>query len=351
MSDTVDSELTQDRHPGSDDVVTKCIDLLTTPNAFLEHYLGLCKHSFNDPVKQTLAFFLQARFKLALPFKAAYLDQRYADAMRNSSVVNQAFDLLPNRYMERFDEVTPFAGFTQFLSGQEKNHVENNRVASILQLKAPQDDPSYQNNVVIYQLTLDLVLENAPMINDELGSQKLPSYELERSDKRTDDLIEGLWEYFEQNDYGGINRDQLLVLAQCAAYMKRFYRKRWRVEVEDVLEAWYIINHCKQPRPPLSLSLTKILRRVKAQNREGKFPTQRQIITQTGLAHNTVSKALGRKIKSRVGVGTLLVERYLSYDDVQGGYRLTELGDLALDGDFHITVAKKTYQPKNPLES
>ena len=133
--------------------------------------------------------------------------------------------------------------------------------------------------------------------------------------------------------------------------MKRFYRKRWRVEVEDVLEAWYIINYCKQPRPPLIQSHRKILGYVKAQNREGKFPTQRQIIRNTGLATKIVSHAVGLKIKSVVGAGILLVERYLEYDDAQGGYRLTELGELALDGDFHITVGKETYAPKDPLES
>jgi hypothetical protein len=305
----------------------------------------------NDPIKQTLAFYLQARFKLVLPFKAAYLDRRYAEAMQNSSVVNQAYDLLPIRYKERFDEVTPFSGFTQLFSGAEISLVEKNRAANILQLGTPEDAPNHQNNVVIYQLALDLQLENAPLINDELGSQKLPSYQPERSDKRTAGLIEALWGYFARNDYGGINYHQLCVLAECMAYMKRFFRKRWRVEVEDVLEAWYTINYCKQPRPPLSRSHGKILGYVKAQNREGKFPTQRQIIRNTRLATNIVSRAVGLNVKSMVGAGTLLVEKYLEYDDAQEGYRLTELGELALDGDFHITVGKETYVPKDPLES
>ena len=271
--------------------------------------------------------------------------------MHNSSVVSLAYDLLPNRYKERFDEVSPFSGFTQFFSGAEISRVEKNRISSILQLNAQQDDPSYQNDVVTYQLAFDLALENAALINDALGSQKLPSYELERSDKRTDNLIEGLWEYFEQNDYGGINCHQLLVLTQCTAYMKRFYRKRWRIEVEDVLEAWYVINHCKQPRPPLSPSHKRILRYVTTQNREGTFPSQRQIKKQSGLACNTVSQALGLKINSNEGAGMLLVQRYLKYDDDQAGYRITDLGELALDSDFHITVGEETYVPKNPLGS
>jgi hypothetical protein len=348
--DELPHEPVHDVDLGSDDVVTKCVDLLTTPNAFLEHLLSLSKSSLNDSFKQTLAFYLLARFKLDLPFNAAYLDQRYADAMRNSSVVNLAYDFLPIRYKDRFDEVSPFSGFTQFFSGAEIVRVEKNRIASILQLKASQDDLTYQNDVVIYQLALDLVLENAPLINDGLGSQKLPSYQQERSDKRTGDLIEAFWGYFERNDYGGINYHQLIVLAECIAYFKRFCRKRWRVEVEDVLEAWYIINYCKQPRPPLSQSHRKILGYVKAQNREEKFPSQRQIIKQTALAHNTVSQALGLSIMGSAGAGTLLVERYLEYDDAQGGYRLTELGELSLDSDFHITVGKETYVPKNPLE-
>jgi hypothetical protein len=336
---------------GHTDIITKCADLLTTPNALLRFYLDLSNCSLNDPIKQTLAFHLQARFKLVLPFKAAYLDQRYADAMLNSSVVNDAYNLLPIRYKERFDEVNPLSGFTHFFSGAEISHIERGRIASILELKPPHHDPNYRKNAEIYDLTLDLLLENVPLINDDFGSQKLPSYQQERSDKRTADLIEGLWGYFERNDYGGINHHQLWVLAECMAYMKRFYRKRWRVEVEDVLEAWYIINHCKKPRPHLGRRILKILGRVKAQNREGKFPTQRQIIKQTGLAYNTVSQAIGLKIKSKEGAGLLLVQRYLDYDDDQGGYRITDLGELALDSDFHITIGTETYQPKNPLES
>lgn len=351
MSASVNDTFAHDSDLSYADVITKCIDLLMTPNAFLGHYLNLCSRIGNDRIRQTLAFFLQARFKLDLQFKATYLDRRYEDEMWNSSVMNKAYDLLPNRYQERFNKVRPFSGFTQFFSGEVISPKENQEIGSILQLNTPADNPNYRKDVTIYQLGLDLVLEDAPSINDALGSQMLPRYQYEPSYKRTADLIHGLGGYFERNDYGGVNYQQLCVLAECMAYMKRFYRKRWSVEVEDVMEAWFIINYCKQPRPPLSPSRQTILDHVKAKNRGGSLPTQRQIIKKTGLATKTVNHALGLKITSAAGAGTLIVEGYVEYDDAQGGYRLTELGELALDSDFHVIVGEKTYQPKNPLES
>src|SRR5208337_854473 len=105
VSGEVCEELAHDIDLGSDDVITKCIALLTAPNAFLDHYLDLCARSGSDRIKQALALFLQAQFKLHLPIKAAYLDRRYGDAMLNSLVANQAYELLSIRCKEQINEV------------------------------------------------------------------------------------------------------------------------------------------------------------------------------------------------------------------------------------------------------
>jgi hypothetical protein len=336
---------------GYEDIATAAAELIRVPHAFLNSYSDLTqKRSLSDPIVTALAFYLLPRLKLGLPFSAGYSDREYFRVMANSSSVNATYDLLSGRNKERFIEKNPFAGFAQFFANEARTN-ETAKVFAILDHDGHENDVHDQIEINTFQLGLELLFDDAVAINDDLGSLKLPRYEQQKSDSRTADLINALGVYFTKNDYGGINYLQLVILEECIAYVKRFHRHHWHVEIEDVLEAWYIINHCKQPRPPLSRSLRKILDYVKAQNGQGKFPTQRQIIKQTGLAYNTVSQALGLKIKSWEGTGTLIVGGYVEYDDGCGGYRITEFGELTIDSDFHITVGKETYVPKNPLES
>jgi hypothetical protein len=160
----------------------------------------------------------------------------------------------------------------------------------------------------------------------------------------------GLGDYFAQQGYTGLNYQQLIVVAECIAYVKRFYRRYWRVETEDVLQAWFFINFFKRPRPPLSQSSKKILHYIWRQNLEGKFPTQRRIIKKTALSAKVVNNAVGLKIKRPGGSGKLIIQGYLEYNIDQAGYQLTQLGELELTDDFHITVDGTIFRPKSILE-
>jgi hypothetical protein len=334
---------------GCEDVATKCIELLTKPNALLEFYLDLSKtRLLIEPIVRAFALLLLPRLKLNLLFKSKYLDRLYANALANSSLANLVFEFLPPNLKESFIVSNPFAGFGQFIATRDISPAENDRTLGILGLSS--SCSGFDMKAEALQSALGLLLEDEHSINKDLANRKLPVYTQQQSDHRTANLIDALGGYFAQHDYGGVHYQQLIVIAECIAYVKRFYRCCWRVETEDVLEAWFFINFFKKPRPPLIQSSKEILRYIWRQNREAKFPTQRQIIKNTGLSNKAVSNAVGLKIKQPGGSGKLILGRYVEYNFDQEGYKLTQLGELALTNDFHITVDGTTFQPKSILE-
>jgi hypothetical protein len=334
------------------DALTTAKRLIVTPRALQRYYLDVCDgRGKADPIRHILAFDLLARFKLNFPFNTAYLDQRYSKVMQYSSAVNSAFELLPIQYSDRFADIDPLSGFKHLFSGFEELTVaDTDKINHVLQYDTPQNDPLYKKNVGIFRIALGILLENAADLDDILSSLKLKVYQLEQPEKRTADLINGLGDYFGSSDYGRLKLHQLCVLAECKAFMKRFYRKSWCIEVEDVSEAWFVINYCVRSRLSLNKNVIKMLRYVQAQNRQKKFPSQRKVIKGTELPHNTVSRAMRCDPESLMGVGTLILEGFVAYDAELRGYRITEFGELVLDGNSFIKVNGKIYRPKNPLE-
>jgi hypothetical protein len=334
---------------GCEDVATKCIELLTTPNALLEFYLDLSKtRLLSEPMVRAFALLLLPRLKLGLPLNSKYLDRLFADGLANSSLANLVFEFLPPNLKERFIVSNPFAGFGQFVVTRDISPAENDRALSIL---GPNSSYSgFDMKAEALQSALGLLLEDEHSINKDLANRKLPVYEQEQSVRLTVNLIMGLGDYFAQQDYAGLNYQQLIVVTECIAYVKRFYRRCWRVEIEDVLQAWFFVNFFKRPRPPLSQSSKKMLHYIWRENGERRFPTQRQIIKKTGLSAKVVSNAVGLKIKRPEGSGKLIIQGYVEYNIDQKGYQLTQLGELALTDDFHVTVDGTTFRPKSILE-
>lgn len=335
---------------GFEDIDTKAIDLLNKPDALLNFLLDLQKPSITDPIITSLVFYLLPRLKLNLQIGAKLLDQRYASALLNSSIVNKTYELLPERYKELFGNFNLFSGFMQCIACNDISLDETDRIRSVLSISSQKDSTSQKTDFGTFRLSLELLLDDAQDINDCLGSETLPSYQQLRSNQSTSGLIDKLGDYFTKNDYSGVNYEQLVLLMECIAYVRRFARKSWRVEIEDVLEAWFFVNYYRTPRPPLKRNEKEILQMIELHNRQDVFPTQRKIIKKTNLAIKTVNKALGLNINSRDGRGSLLVDRYVDYDESRKGYCITELGKIALTNDFYINVGQRTYRPKNPLK-
>ncbi len=336
---------------GCEDPGTKAIELLTTEGALVKFYLDLSKtQCISEPIVRYFALALLARLKLDLRLRSKYLDRVFADAFVNSSAVNMIFEFLPFALKERFMSNSPFAGFGQYLA-RDLSRKENDKTLSILGSTSSYENLEYQMKVVSLQSALEILVDDEhSTINNQLQTRKLPAYTQERCDQRTENLIVRLSDYFALNDYGDLHYHQLAILQECLAYAKRFYRHRWRVEVEDVLEAWFFVKYFKRPRRPLSKSSKKILDFIYAQNRERNFPSQRHIIKKTGLATKVVSQAVGLKIKAWEGAGRHIADGSVMYDEDKHGYALTPAGELALTDDFHITLDGEVYRPKHPLE-
>jgi hypothetical protein len=93
---------------GREDMVTKCIELLTKPNALLEFYLDLSKTQLLcEPLVRAFALLLLPRLKLDLPFNSKYLDRFFEDTLINSSLVNTTFEFLPPGLKQLFEGRNP----------------------------------------------------------------------------------------------------------------------------------------------------------------------------------------------------------------------------------------------------
>lgn len=336
---------------GCKDIATKCVELLRTPNALLEFYLDLIKtQSVSDTEVRAFALFMLARLTLDLPLNSKYTDRLYPDALENSSTINVIFGFLPDNLKERFVTHNPFSGFRPFIADKDVSSSESDRTLSVLGPRSEYGCIDFQIKATTFQSALGILLEAEHSINEDLGDRKLSTDTQMKSNQQTANLIYGLGHYFSQCDYGSLHYHQLIVIAESIAYVKRFYRDYWCVEAEDVLEAWFFINYFKKPRPPRSQSAKRILNYISKHNSEGKFPTQRQIIKETGLSIKVVSNAVGLKIKRPEGSGKLLTQGYVEYDIDREGYKLTQLGELALTNDFHISVDGTTFRPKSILD-
>src|ERR1019366_7296078 len=196
---------------GCEDVATKCIELLTTPNALLEFYLDLSKtRLLSEPMVRAFALLLLPRLKLGLPLNSKYLDRLFADGLANSSLANLVFEFLPPNLKERFIVSNPFAGFGRFVVTRDISPAENDRALSIL---GPNSSYSgFDMKAEALQSALGLLLEDEHSINKDLANRKLPVYEQEQSVRLTVNLIMGLGDYFAQQDYAGLNYQQLIVV-------------------------------------------------------------------------------------------------------------------------------------------
>jgi hypothetical protein len=329
-------------------VACEPLKLLQTPKALLTFYLDLLKgHSLADSTMQVLGFYLLPRLKLDLKIDGPYLDRVYANEMENSSMVNKIFGLLPSRLQDLFIDKSPFSGFSQFLSTNDISSMEGNDPFSILNIQHLSKDPVRLQKIGAFGFSLELLLETE--FPDDPQIPKLPTYQQLQPDMRTAAFVVQLLDYVAATGFGGINCIQLSRLSDCISYTKRFYRERWRVEIEDFLEAWYIINHCRRPPSPLSQSNRKILDTIARKNRQGQFPSQRKIIAVTGLTSNTVNKALGLNIKGKYGQGNLIMQRYTKFCESHGGYAITELGKVTLEHIFCFTADGALFTPRNPI--
>jgi hypothetical protein len=203
-------------------------------------------------------------------------------------------------------------------------------------------------------------------------------------------LIEALRERFTDAGFNLTQLGQFYSLCECAAFQKRFYRDSpnvCRIEVEDVQESWFLLNHFARetvtkltpadlaifdavspltndeliaagfdPEYYVSDNTTLHGRKVLESQLENlRHPTQADIIRRTGRSKGTVSDALkagrpgeasGKLVRSGLVYG--------EYDQHRNAvvYRKTSSANEVpkVDGLASCVVGAKPYYPRDPSE-
>jgi hypothetical protein len=203
-------------------------------------------------------------------------------------------------------------------------------------------------------------------------------------------LIEALRERFTDAGFNLTQLGQFYSLCECAAFQKRFYRDApnvCRIEVEDVQESWFLLNHFARETvtklTPADLSIfdavsplsdeeliavgfdplyfipddTKLHGRevLKSQLENLRHPTQADIIRRTGRSKGTVSSALragrpgeasGKLVRSGLVYGEYNQQRNaVVYRKTSGADDVPKTGGLA-----SCVVGSKPYYPRDPSE-
>jgi len=204
-------------------------------------------------------------------------------------------------------------------------------------------------------------------------------------------LIEVLRERFTDAGFNLTQLGQFYSLCECAAFQKRFYRDSpnvCRIEVEDVQESWFLLNHFARETvtkltpadlhifdnvEPLtddelikvgfdpdyygSSAATKERDReiFKNQLENLRHPTQADIIRRTGRSKGTVSDALkagrpgeasGKLVRSGLVYGEYSQQRNsVVYRKTSGAADVPKVGGLA-----SCVVGTKPYYPRDPCE-
>ncbi|MGA2883958.1 MAG: hypothetical protein ABSE80_02225 [Halobacteriota archaeon] len=204
-------------------------------------------------------------------------------------------------------------------------------------------------------------------------------------------LIEALRERFTDAGFNLTQLGQLYSLCECAAFQKRFYRDSpnvCRIEVEDVQESWFLLNHfARETVTKLTPADLHIFDNVepltddelikagfdpdyygssavtKARDREIfenqlenlRYPTQADIIRRTGRSKGTVSDALkagrpgeasGKLVRSGLVYGEYNQQRNaVVYRKTSSADNVPKAGGLA-----SCVVGTKPYYPRDPSE-
>jgi hypothetical protein len=203
-------------------------------------------------------------------------------------------------------------------------------------------------------------------------------------------LIEGLRERFTDAGFNLTQLGQFYSLCECAAFQKRFFRGSpdvCRIEVEDVQESWFLLNHFARETvtklTPADLHIFDAVSPLtddeligagfepeyyvpdqttphgreilQSQLENLRHPTQADIIRRTGRSKGTVSDALkagrpgeasGKLVRSGLVYGEYNQQRNaVVYRKTSGADAVPKAGGLP-----SCVVGGKTYYPRDPCE-
>jgi hypothetical protein len=190
-------------------------------------------------------------------------------------------------------------------------------------------------------------------------------------DADSHDLIKALNRVFDAAGYGITNIKQFYTICQCAAIWNRFARGYCRIEMNDVLEAWWLFSNVERETiTKTTQNGISVLRTIKALSDEydrefeldqegnktlyeAKRPTRADIVKASEIPQATVYRLLKPMGREGDKAGELFELGYVNtrYQESHTVIELTKLGNIALKPVAHkITVNGNEYEPIEPNE-
>ena len=184
-------------------------------------------------------------------------------------------------------------------------------------------------------------------------------------------LLDALVALFTKTGFNATQIGQFYSLCECAAFQKRYFRgspATCRIEVDDVLESWFLVKHfAKETVTKVAPAFLKVLDQIELLSEEelsvlgydnfaelkefDRAPTQADLVRR-GLSKGTVSKAL--KADGGVLIDADLV--YNEYNDLRNTtvYRRTNNSvdiDTRILSLNSVKVEEKRLEPTDPVVS
>lgn len=327
----------------NDEFIESTLKLVTEKDAARKLFVELgAASNIESREILSLAFILLAQIRLKINVPTFTTDRLFPLALsRSRAVATISESLVP-------DEIKPqiagaFLGFEEFFHNASIRTAPRQERERINQLFGVNDKERESETTNLLYAALELLLTEKPPSWANLPVLKKP----ERSSKEVEELIYAFGEPICEIFGGDVPLIHMSVIYEGLAFMRRFYRKRWRVEVEDVLDAWAFCDYfLKKELPKLAPAAIEILRCILARNDVSKKPSQNEIFQETGLSWGTINSYLSAK-EGKEGdlvrkglVAVTKAEKYNRYS-----YTITQYGRYALaDGKIALEVNGKVYQ-------
>jgi len=183
---------------------------------------------------------------------------------------------------------------------------------------------------------------------------------------RTRALIEALNSIFDAAGYGITNIKQFFTLCQCAAVWNRFARGYTRIDVTDVLEAWWLFSNVERETiTRTTKSGITILKKIKelcddydeyaqlhgVDQDDAKRPTRAEVVKESQVSQAQVYRLLRPMGREGDKAGELFELGYVNtrYQDDKTVLELTKLGRAVLQPVPDIVkINGKEYEPIEP---
>ena len=326
---------------GEIDPARAAIKILQTPGAMPDLFRRVatgCR--FEDKELMEVAYYLLARarlreHKIEIPLPECGISQ----ALECLPVL-AALEFIPESRKEvpkyRRDHYRrAYKGFEQFFDRPE---IDLSREIAILQLGDDEDNKELRD---LFKMSLEWLL--LPIEKTDIKylpeTERLPDLKRQEPNEYTDRVIRAVRDRVLETFGNYFRFNQIQVLYEDIAFMRRFERNAWQVETKDVIDAWHYSFRFITWPPMIRDSHRKdVLAAVYQFNEKNVCPSQWKLVNESRINFRYVSLEL----KDDVGIS---IQKGFVEKCNPRGYRLTEHGRRLFLNDYSIKVDDVIYRP------